>query len=188
MIPAPFPACFRKSQALMQRICHDKSLTVYTRLRGSAGGKLKELVGRRSPKRATGRAERSLNHAPRHAGLSQCFFLPVNGLHSTVLHIAVLAPHHCPFRRRYPPIRFVQVGRRGARSRKCHNHAGSFPWGKPPETSRYRSPACAAERRLLNKAFSDRVVGQDAPLDEPLTITFAARTKPSFVEAQHVGR
>ena len=44
------------------------------------------------------------------------------------------------------------------------------------------------ERRLLNKALTDRGVGQDAPLDEPLTITLAARAKPSLVEPQHVGR
>src|SRR5688572_12882959 len=40
--------------------------------------------------------------------------------------------------------------------------------------------------RLLQEPFSDRAVGDDAPLDQPLTVPVAAGAEPLFIQPQHV--
>jgi hypothetical protein len=118
--------------------------------------------------------------------------------------VRALARVGCPFRRRYPPIRFVRVGPPPHRSRKCHSRApdrhsslcgagrhqgrAAVPPAGPSSTSTAEGRSCpGAEGSLLKKALPYRLVGQDAALDELLAVAFAARTQPALVETQHVG-
>ena len=163
----------------MQPFCHDKSLIVYTRSSVTVGSNCEESQeGGRQKWTVTRRT--IPDHAPRPTGLNQCFLLPINGLHSTVLHGRALARVVCPFRRQYPPVRFVRVRRRRTGSRKCHRlpRAGTAVEKRHPRAARF----------LLDESLAYGLIGQDSALDEPLTVALAAGAQPAFVQAQHVGR